>query len=82
MSQVHQDWAAAFGVPGMMPEVLNPPAGWTLVKVRMRPDEFISAYFRKDRSFARWWMKWADAKHLYLEPIYPVAVNLRPARET
>lgn len=79
MAKVYQDGDGAFGVPEILPEVLRGPEGWTLVKLRFRPDEFITGYFRKDRSFARWWMKWADAKHLYLEPLYPVGVNLRPA---
>jgi peptide deformylase len=61
MAKVYQDGDGAFGVPEILPEVLRGPEGWTLVKLRFRPDEFITGYFRKDRSFARWWMKWADA---------------------
>jgi hypothetical protein len=75
----YTDGLIAYGVSAVLPRVLDDPNAGKLVRLRMRNDEIITGYFRKeDGSFSRWSMRWTDDSQTCLMPLYPMGANVRP----
>lgn len=72
----YDDGSAVYGVFQKLPDVTNPPDGWSLKKVRMRPTEFVTAFYTKGKSIAAWTLRYTPDKKA-LVPGMILSANIR-----
>jgi hypothetical protein len=69
-----------YGVHTRSLAVVDLPIGYSLAKLRMRCDEFITVFLRSKDSFEQWHVDFVKGSTTEIYPAYPVAKNVRPTK--
>jgi hypothetical protein len=67
-----------FGLVSADTPVVNVPPGARVVRIRSRPDDFISVYLRTPTGFEQWYVDFTSPAHTALRLLHLVARNERP----